>query len=193
MKLKTKNKSKTKLCCDCFLRSNVLFLAFTRVHSLIHAHNQIKPNQTKFNYRLRKRPVFLMFVFLWKMCSTMVFFISFYSFVLQILFVFFHHACLSSFWCVTLARSRFHKDSYKKLLFDCVCGVAFLRIFFIVLVCWFFSWVCVFVFVKLCVVAVSNRYYGTNFTDKFDLFFFLFFIKIRYDFFFLFCVCGCFV
>lgn len=140
MKLKTKNKSKTKLCCDCFLRSNVLFLAFTRVHSLIHAHNQIKSNQTKPSSTTGKKTTgFFYCLFSYEKCVPRWFFYYFLFFCFAN-FVCIFSSCLISFFPVRfVARSRFHKDSYKTTIVRlCVCGVAFLRFFFIVLVCWFF-------------------------------------------------------
>lgn len=130
MKLKTKNKSKTKLCCDCFLRSNVLFLAFTRVHSLIHAHNQIKPNQTKFIYRLRKRPVLFNVCFLMKNVFHDGFFYYFLFFCFAN-FVCVFSSCLFSFFPVRFVdRSRVFTKIHTKNYCSTVCVVLHFCVFF---------------------------------------------------------------
>lgn len=88
-------------------------------HSRTRSHNK----------QVRKLP-FVYVCFLMKMCSMMVF--------ITIWFILFSSFHFSLFLARTLS---FHKDSYKKLLFDCVCVCGCVLLFYI---CVFWVWFAVF-------------------------------------------------
>lgn len=116
------------------------FAFIQKVHSLT-----LTCSQTNNNYKSKKTAFFQMVFscFLMKMCSMMVALLQFYL-------IHFSHYFLSS-------RSRslaFHKDSYKKLLFDCVC--VFLICVYVCVSVLFLFFGCVFVTCRV-FAAVSNR------------------------------------
>lgn len=100
-------------------------------------------SQTNNNYKSKKTAFFQMF-FLFSYENV------FHDVLLQFYLIHFSHYFLSS-------RSRslaFHKDSYKKLLFDCVC--VFLICVYVCVSVLFLFFGCVFVTCRV-FAAVSNR------------------------------------
>lgn len=118
---KTKNKQKPKIIVIAFPLhlsfKNCSKIAFTQnLRSLSLARTQSVTLQTS------KKTAFLNVCFFMKMCSMKVFY---YNSIWFIFFVCFTSRLTALFLSLSRAflrfRSRFHKDSYKKLLFDCVC------------------------------------------------------------------------
>lgn len=101
-------------------------------------------SQTNNNYKSKKTAFFQMCFFLFSYENV------FHDVLLQFYLIHFSHYFLSS-------RSRslaFHKDSYKKLLFDCVC--VFLICVYVCVSVLFLFFGCVFVTCRV-FAAVSNR------------------------------------
>lgn len=115
-----------------FFYSKLFYNTFA--HSYKKKFHSISRSHTSGGLLRSKKTAIFLNVFLWNVFHDVFFLLQFYL----ILFLpFFTALCSISLSFVVRSRSRFHKDSYKKLLFDCVCVLHLRRVSVLVCCCLF--------------------------------------------------------